>query len=167
MREIKPFLWFDRNAEEAVDFYVSTFPNAKRGAILRAPEGGPNPAGSVLTATFSIGDIEFMALNGGPNFQFTHAISFVIPCDSQAEIDEMWAKLTADGGREVECGWLVDKFGLSWQVVPANIGELLSGRDAEGGKRAMAALMDEKARHRRSGAGGRACPGRDLAPKVT
>lgn len=144
MQKIKPFLWFNRNAEEAVEFYLSVFPNAKRGKILRAPEGGPLPAGAVLTATFTIGDTEFVALNGGPQFTFTPAVSFAIPCDSQAEIDEMWAKLTSDGGREVECGWLVDKFGLSWQVVPANMPQLLAGKDAEGGKRAMAALLKMK-----------------------
>lgn len=140
MRAIQPFLWFNDNAEEAVDFYVSVFPNARRGAVLRAPEGAPNPPGSVMTATFTLGDIEFIALNGGPHYQFTHAISFVVPCDSQTEIDDMWAKLSA-GGKEVQCGWLTDKFGLSWQIVPANIAELLRGKDAEGGKRAMAAML--------------------------
>lgn len=144
MQKIKPFLWFNNNAEDAVSFYVATFKNAKAGPILRCGEGGPLPPGSVLTATFTIGDIEFIALNGGPLYAFTHAVSFVIPCDTQAEIDEMWAKLTADGGKEVQCGWLVDKFGLSWQVVPHNINELLQGKDAEGGKRAMAAMMQMK-----------------------
>lgn len=140
MQQIQPFLWFNDNAEAAVDFYLSVFPNAKRGAILRAPEGSPNPPGSVLTATFTIGNIEFVALNGGPHYQFTPAVSFVIPCDSQAEIDAMWAKLAA-GGKELQCGWVNDKFGLSWQVVPANIAELLHGRDVEGGRRAMAAML--------------------------
>lgn len=141
MQKIQPFLWFNNNAEEAVEFYLSVFPNAKRGKVLRASEGGPNPPGSVLTVTFSIGDLEFVALNGGPHYTFTHAVSFAIPCDTQQEIDDMWAKLTADGGKEVQCGWLVDKFGLSWQVTPANIAELLAGKDAEGAKRAMAAMM--------------------------
>ncbi|MGA8160129.1 MAG: VOC family protein [Acidobacteriaceae bacterium] len=140
MQKIQPFLWFSDNAEEAVEFYLSVFPNAKRGAVLRAPEGAPNPAGSVLTVTFTIGDLEFVALNGGPHYQFTPAISFVIPCETQAEIDAMWAKLSA-GGSEMQCGWVADKFGVSWQVVPANIGELLHGKDAEGGKRAMAAML--------------------------
>ncbi|HEY1807244.1 MAG TPA: VOC family protein [Acidobacteriaceae bacterium] len=140
MQKIKPFLWFNDNAEEAVEFYLSVFPNAKRGAALRASEGGPNPAGSVLTVAFTIGEIGFVALNGGPHYQFTPAISFVIPCETQTEIDAMWAKLAA-GGQEMQCGWLTDKFGVCWQVVPANIGELLQGRDAEGGKRAMAAMM--------------------------
>ena len=136
MQKIKPFLWFNDNAEEAVQFYVSSFRNAKAGAVTRWGEGGPGKAGSVLTASFTIGDLEFVALNGGPHYQFNNAVSFVIPCDSQAELDEMWAKLT-EGGEEVQCGWLKDKFGLAWQVVPANMSELLQGKDAEGGKRAM------------------------------
>jgi predicted 3-demethylubiquinone-9 3-methyltransferase (glyoxalase superfamily) len=144
MRKIQPFLWFNDNAEEAVNFYVSVFKNAKLGSILRVPEGGPGKPGSVLTATFTIGDIEFVALNGGPVYSFTHAVSFVIPCESQAEIDEFWEKLTADGGEEVQCGWLKDKFGLSWQVTPANMSELMAGKDAEGGKRAMQAMMQMK-----------------------
>lgn len=139
MKRIQPFLWFNDNAEQAVDFYVSVFPNAKRRATMRAPAGHPN-AGSVLTVTFTIGDIEFVALNGGPHFQINPAISFVLPCESQSEIDSFWAKL-APGGSEMQCGWVTDKFGVCWQVVPANIGELLQGKDAEGGKRAMAAMM--------------------------
>ena len=144
MQPIKPFLWFNDNAEQAVQFYLSVFKNSKLESILRSPEGGPLPPGSVLTIQFEIDGVRFVALNGGPHYTFTHAISFVIPCDSQAEIDEMWAKLTADGGEEVQCGWLKDKFGLSWQVVPANIGELLAGKDAAGGERAMAAMMQMK-----------------------
>lgn len=140
MQSIKPFLWFNNNAAEAVEFYLSVFPNAKRGEILLAPEGSPNPPGSVLLVNFSIGDLQFVAMNGGPGHPFSDAISLAIPCDSQAEIDAIWAKLTA-GGQEVACGWLRDKFGISWQVFPANIGQLLQGRDAEGGKRAMAAMM--------------------------
>jgi predicted 3-demethylubiquinone-9 3-methyltransferase (glyoxalase superfamily) len=140
MQRIQPFLWFNDNAEEAVEFYLSVFPNAKRGPVLRAPEGAPNPPGSVMTAKFTIGDIEFVALNGGPHYQFTHAISFVVPCETQLELDATWTKLSA-GGKEVQCGWLTDKFGVSWQVVPADIEKLLQGKDAEGGKRAMAAMM--------------------------
>ncbi len=140
MQQIKPFLWFNDNAEEAVQFYVSVFRNAKAGTVTRWGEGGPGKPGSVLTATFTIEGIEFVALNGGPQHPFTDAISFVVPCESQAEIDEMWAKLTA-GGTEVRCGWLKDRFGVSWQVVPANIGELIQGKDAEGGERAIQALM--------------------------
>jgi predicted 3-demethylubiquinone-9 3-methyltransferase (glyoxalase superfamily) len=140
MKKIQPFLWFNDKAEEAVEFYLSVFPNATRGKTVRAPEGALQPPGSVMTATFSIGDAEFVAFNGGPHFQINPAISFVIPCESQSEIDSFWAKLAA-GGSEMQCGWVTDKFGVCWQVVPANIGELLQGKDAEGGKRAMAAMM--------------------------
>jgi predicted 3-demethylubiquinone-9 3-methyltransferase (glyoxalase superfamily) len=132
MQDIKPFLWFNDNAEEAAQFYVSVFPKAKMGAILRA------------TVTFTIGSVEFVALNGGPHQSFTDALSLVVPCDNQAEIDATWDKLLAGGGQEVACGWLRDKFGVSWQVVPANIGQLLQGSDAEGGKRAMQAMMQMK-----------------------
>ncbi len=144
MQGIKPFLWFNGNAEEAARFYVSVFPNARMGKVIPYGEGGPGQAGSAMTVTFEINGLEFVALNGGPQFPFTPAVSFAIPCESQAEIDEVWAKLTADGGKEMECGWLTDRFGLSWQVVPANIAELLQGRDAEGGKRAMQAMLQMK-----------------------
>jgi predicted 3-demethylubiquinone-9 3-methyltransferase (glyoxalase superfamily) len=143
VQQIKPFLWFNDNAEEAVQFYVSVFRNAKAGPVKRYGEGGPGKPGSVLTAVFTIGAIEFVAMNGGPHHPFTDAISLVAPCESQAEIDDMWAKLT-DGGTEVACGWLRDRFGVSWQVVPTNIAELIQGKDAEGGKRAMQALMQMK-----------------------
>jgi predicted 3-demethylubiquinone-9 3-methyltransferase (glyoxalase superfamily) len=144
MQKIKPFLWFNDEAEEAVQLYVSVFRNAKAGTVLRWGEGGPGKPGSVLTASFTIGDIEFIAMNGGPHDPFNDSISLTVPCDSQAEIDELWSKLTADGGQEVQCGWLRDKFGVRWQVVPANIEELLRGKDAEGGKRAMQAMMQMK-----------------------
>ena len=144
MQAIQPFLWFDDNAEEAVQFYVSVFKNAKAGIVTRYPEGGPGKPGSVMTATFTIGDVEFMALNGGPHFKFNESISFVIPCDSQAEIDEMWDKLSA-GGSEVQCGWLKDKFGLSWQVAPANMSELMQGKNREGAKRDAGDAADEEA----------------------
>lgn len=144
MHKIKPFLWFNDNAEEAVAFYLAVFRNAKPGLVYRTPEDGAVSAGKVLTASFELEGIEFVALNGGPHYQFTPAVSFVVNCADQAEIDEMWTKLTADGGKEVQCGWLVDKFGLSWQVVPHNISQLLQGRDTEGGKRAFAALMQMK-----------------------
>jgi predicted 3-demethylubiquinone-9 3-methyltransferase (glyoxalase superfamily) len=144
MEKITPFLWFDDNAEEAVQFYLSVFRNAKAGAVMRWGEGGPGKPGSVLTMRFEIEGTEFVALNGGPHYSFTPAVSFVVNCKDQAEIDEMWAKLTADGGEEVQCGWLKDKFGLSWQVVPHNMAELLQGKDAEGGQRAMQAMMQMK-----------------------
>ena len=141
MQKIRPFLWFNDNAEEAVNFYLSVFRNAKAGAVLRWGEGGQAPAGSVLTASFELEGMEFVALNGGPAHKFTPAVSFAVNCADQAEIDEIWAKLTADGGKEIQCGWVTDKFGLSWQVVPHNIAELLQGRDAEGGRRAVQAMM--------------------------
>ena len=144
MQKIKPFLWFNDNAEEAMQFYLSVFKNAKAGPVTRYGEAGPGKPGSVMTASFELNGIEFMALNGGPDFAFTHAISFVVPCDTQAEIDEMWDKLRAGGGEEVQCGWLRDKFGLSWQVVPANLTDLLRGKDAEGGKRATQAMYQMK-----------------------
>ncbi len=144
MQRIKPFLWFDDQAEAAVQFYLSVFKDARAGKVVRYPEGAPGKAGTVMTAAFSIGDVEFMALNGGPLFKFNESISFVLPCDSQAEIDELWAKLTADGGAESQCGWLKDKFGVSWQVVPANMGEIMQGKDAEGSKRAMQAMLQMK-----------------------
>lgn len=143
MQPIQPFLWFNDNAEEAARFYASVFPNARLGNIVRAPAGSPLPPDSVLTVTFYIGNQQFVALNGGPDHNFTDALSLVVPCDNQEEIDAVWEKLT-DGGQEVACGWLRDKFGVSWQVVPANIGELIQGSDPEGGKRAMQALMQMK-----------------------
>jgi predicted 3-demethylubiquinone-9 3-methyltransferase (glyoxalase superfamily) len=144
VQKIQPFLWFVDNAEQAVQFYLSVFKNAKAGYILRNGEGGPGKPGSVLTAAFTIGDVEFIALNGGPHDPFNDAISFTVPCDAQAEIDELWSKLTADGGKEIQCGWLHDKFGVRWQIVPANVSQLLKGKDAEGGKRAMQAMMQMK-----------------------
>jgi predicted 3-demethylubiquinone-9 3-methyltransferase (glyoxalase superfamily) len=121
---ITPFLWFDQNAEEAVDFYLTVFPNSRRLDELRAPDDSQGPRGKILTIAFELDGQKFTALNGGPNFKFTEAISFVVRCDSQQEIDDYWAKLT-DGGAEIQCGWLKDKFGLCWQVVPANIFDLL------------------------------------------
>ncbi len=143
MQEIKPFLWFDDQAEEAMQFYVSVFKNAKAGVVTRYPEGGPGKPGSAMIVTFTIGEMEFIAMNGGPGHPFTDAISLMVPCETQAEIDEMWAKLSA-GGEEIQCGWLKDRYGLAWQVTPANIGELMQGKDAEGAKRAMQAMMQMK-----------------------
>jgi predicted 3-demethylubiquinone-9 3-methyltransferase (glyoxalase superfamily) len=143
VQTIQPFLWFNDNAEEAVQFYLSVFKNARPGPVMRWGEGGPVKPGSVLTARFTIGDIEFVALNAGTDEPRTNAVSFVVPCDSQAELDEMWTKL-GEGGKEVQCGWLTDKFGFPWQVVPANMSELLQGKDAAGGKRAMQAMRQMK-----------------------
>ncbi len=123
-RRITPFLWFDSNAEQAVDFYLSVFKNSRRIAELRAVDEVQGPVGSVVTITFEVDGQQITALNGGAQFKFTQAISLVVNCASQAEIDEYWAKLT-DGGAEIQCGWLQDRFGLYWQVVPANIAELM------------------------------------------
>ena len=116
---ITPFLWFDANAEEAVDFYVSVFNNAKKTSTLKGPDG------KVITVAFELDGLQFTALNGGPINKFTDAVSFVVHCEDQAQIDRYWSKLTADGGQEVQCGWLHDKFGLAWQIVPRNIFELV------------------------------------------
>jgi predicted 3-demethylubiquinone-9 3-methyltransferase (glyoxalase superfamily) len=121
VQKIQPFLWFNNNAEEAVSFYLSVFKNGKAGRILRWGEGGPMPAGSVLTVAFELEGMEFIALNGGPHHSFTDAISFVVNCANQAEIDELWTRLTVDGGQEIACGWLRDKFGVSWQIGPAKM----------------------------------------------
>jgi predicted 3-demethylubiquinone-9 3-methyltransferase (glyoxalase superfamily) len=121
---ITPFLWFDSNAEEAVAFYLSVFPNSRRVGELRNTGDAPGPKGGVLTVTFELDGLRFTALNGGPHHRFSDAISFVVRCETQQEIDCYWSRLT-EGGTEVACGWLRDKFGLSWQIVPANIAELL------------------------------------------
>lgn len=140
MQKITPFLWFDDQAEEAVNFYTSVFKNSKTGTVARYGEGGPGPKGSVMTATFSIDGQEFIALNGGPMFKFTEAVSFVINCKDQDEIDYYWDKLS-EGGEKSRCGWLKDKFGLSWQVVPTMLSQLFSGKEPEKSKRAMQAMM--------------------------
>ena len=140
-QKITSFLWFDNNAEEAMNFYVSVFNNSKIGTVTRYGDAGPGPKGSVLTAAFELEGQKFVALNGGPRFKFTEAISFVINCETQEEIDYFWDKLTSDGGQESMCGWLKDKFGLSWQVVPAEIGSLLTG---EKSNQVMQAIMQMK-----------------------
>jgi predicted 3-demethylubiquinone-9 3-methyltransferase (glyoxalase superfamily) len=122
---ITPFLWFDGNADEAVNFYLSVFKNSRRLDKLDSAVDSSVPKGKVITISFELDGQAFVALNGGPNFKFTEAISFVIRCEDQEEIDYYWSKLTADGGKEVQCGWLKDKFGLSWQVVPSRIAELV------------------------------------------
>jgi len=132
---ITPFLWFDDNAEEAVNFYLSVFKNSRKLGEFR---GGPAPAGKPLTISFELEGIRFTALNGGPTYQFNPAISFVIGCASQDEIDYFWSRLTADGGKEIQCGWLVDQFGVSWQVVPTNIADLLKS------PKSVAAMMKMK-----------------------
>jgi predicted 3-demethylubiquinone-9 3-methyltransferase (glyoxalase superfamily) len=141
MPAIQPCLWFDTQAEEAAKFYVSIFKNSKLGDLTYYGEGAPLPKGTVLTVTFYVDGQEFVALNCGPIFKFAEAVSFIVNCETQAEIDYYWAKLTADGGQEVQCGWLKDKFGLSWQINPTVLGEMMKDNDPAKTKRLMAALM--------------------------
>jgi predicted 3-demethylubiquinone-9 3-methyltransferase (glyoxalase superfamily) len=140
MQKITPFLWFDGNAEEAANFYISIFKNSKMGKISRYGDAGPGPKGSAMSVTFQIEGQEFFALNGGPKFKFTPAISFFINCETQQEVDELWEKLSA-GGRTDRCGWLQDKFGLSWQIIPTVLGQLLGDKDPQRAKRAMQAML--------------------------
>jgi len=144
MQKISPFLWFDGNAEEAADFYVSLFKGSKILKIARYGEAGPGPAGAVMVVNFQIEGQDFIALNGGPLFKFTEAISFVINCQTQEEVDHYWNKLTAGGGQESQCGWLKDKYGLSWQVTPAILGELLADKDQKKAQRVMQAMLQMK-----------------------
>jgi predicted 3-demethylubiquinone-9 3-methyltransferase (glyoxalase superfamily) len=140
MQKITPFLWFDNNAEEAANFYVSIFKTAKILAVSRYGDAGPGPKGSVMTVAFELEGQKFVGLNGGPMFKFSEAISFVVNCETQAEVDELWQKLSG-GGQTQACGWLKDKFGLSWQIVPKVLPELLTQKDAEKAKRVMQAMM--------------------------
>jgi len=139
--KIKPFLWFDSQAGEAAEFYVSVFKNSKITTISHYPESSPVKAGEVLVVAFELDGMPFMALNAGPEFKFNPAVSFVISCDTQEEVDGYWSKLTADGGKESQCGWLEDKFGLSWQVVPNLLGELITDPDPAKAGRVMGAMM--------------------------
>ncbi len=147
MQKISPFLWFDHEAEEAVKFYTSIFKNSKIGRILRYGEeaskisSAGRPAGSVLTVEFEIEGQKFVALNGGPRFKFNESISFVVNCETQEEVDYFWEKLTADGGEESQCGWLKDKFGLSWQVTPTVLIDMLHDKDSEKAERVMKSML--------------------------
>ncbi|MGH9791753.1 MAG: VOC family protein [Candidatus Acidiferrales bacterium] len=143
MQKITPFLWFDNQAEEAAKFYVSIFKNSKILGVTRYGEAGPGPKGSAMTVRFELGGQEFIALNGGPHFKFTEAISFSVDCKTQDEVDEFWRKLS-EGGEEGQCGWLKDKYGLSWQINPAILGEMLSDSDAKKAKRVMEAMLKMK-----------------------
>jgi predicted 3-demethylubiquinone-9 3-methyltransferase (glyoxalase superfamily) len=144
MQKITPFLWFDNQAEEAANFYTSIFKNSKIVNISRYGEEGAKasgrPEGSVMTVTFQLNGQEFTALNGGPVFKFTEAISFFVNCETQEEVDELWEKLT-EGGEEVQCGWLKDKYGVSWQIVPTALMEMLQDKDAERAQRVMKAML--------------------------
>jgi predicted 3-demethylubiquinone-9 3-methyltransferase (glyoxalase superfamily) len=143
IQKITPFLWFDKQAEEAAAFYTSIFPNSKIGKVVRHGKEGPGPAGSAMVVEFQLEGLSFVALNGGPMFKFTEAISFVVNCESQDEVDYYWEKLTA-GGAPVECGWLKDKFGLSWQIVPTILPKLMSDPDPAKKGRVMKAMMSMK-----------------------
>jgi len=138
--KITPFLWFDNQAEEAMNHYVSIFKDAEVLGVSRYGEAGPGPAGTVMTASFKLNGLEFTALNGGPLFKFNESVSFVIDCKTQDEVDHFWDKLS-EGGETSQCGWLKDKFGLSWQVVPSILGELLGDKDPEKSGRVMQAML--------------------------
>ena len=145
MQKITPFLWFDNQAEEAVKFYTSIFKDSKIGKITRYGEAGEKvagrPSGSVITIEFEVEGQKFTALNGGPQFKFTESISFVVNCGTQEEVDYFWDKLTADGGQESQCGWLKDKFGLSWQIVPTVLIDMLHDKDSRKSEHVMQAML--------------------------
>ena len=147
MQRITPFLWFDNQAEEAVNFYVAIFKDSRIRSIARyeeeAAKASGRPKRSVMTVAFELNGQEFIALNGGPLFKFTEAISFVVNCETQEEVDHFWKRLTA-GGQEVQCGWLKDRFGVSWQIVPTVLGEMLQDKDPEKSRRVMAAMLKMK-----------------------
>ena len=140
MPKITPFLWFDDKAEEAMNFYVSIFNNSKIVSVSRYGEEGPESKGVVMTATFQLEGQEFFALNGGPHYTFSPAISLFVDCATQQEVDELWEKLS-EGGEKGRCGWLKDKYGLSWQIIPAALGEMLQDKDAEKSKKVMEAML--------------------------
>ncbi|HEX2051370.1 MAG TPA: VOC family protein [Actinomycetota bacterium] len=140
MQGIMPFLWFDTEAEEAAEFYTSVFDDARILDVRRYGEAGPRPPGSVMTVTFEVRGLQLTALNGGPDFRFNEAISLLVSCATQDEVDELWAKLS-DGGAEGQCGWVRDRYGLWWQVVPDTLGDMLQDADAERAKRVMEAML--------------------------
>lgn len=143
MQKITPFLWYDGRAEEAMNFYISIFKNSKIGDIRRYGEAGPGPKGTVMSASFELDGQEFIALNGGPQFTFSPAISFFVNCKTQKEVDELWEKLSA-GGEKHQCGWLKDKYGLSWQIIPDALGKMLNDPDPKKSQRVMKAMMQIK-----------------------
>jgi predicted 3-demethylubiquinone-9 3-methyltransferase (glyoxalase superfamily) len=140
MQKITPFLWFDGKAEEAMNFHVSIFKNSRIVSVTRYGEEGPGPKGTVMSATFQLEGQEFYALNGGPQFTFSAAISFFVNCKTQQEVDRLWEKLS-EGGEKQRCGWLKDKYGLSWQIIPTVLGEMLQDKDAEKSRRVMKAML--------------------------
>ncbi len=144
MQKITPFLWFDNNAEEAAQFYTSVFKNSRILSVSRYGDAGPGPKGSVMVVSFQLEGQQFTALNGGPLFKFSEAFSFVVSCENQQEIDDYWNKLTSGGGQESQCGWLKDKFGFSWQIVPTALGKLMTDKDPKKANRVMQALLQMK-----------------------
>ena len=143
MNQITPFLWFDTEGEEAAKFYTSVFPNSKITNVSRYGSAGPRPEGTVMTVAFELDGLAFVALNGGPEFKFSEAISFLVNCETQDEVDAFWSKLS-EGGEEGPCGWLKDRYGLSWQIVPSVLPELLSDPDPEKSQRVMRAMLKMK-----------------------
>jgi predicted 3-demethylubiquinone-9 3-methyltransferase (glyoxalase superfamily) len=141
MQKIVTYLWFDNQAEEAVNFYTSLFGDSKVAEVERYPEGAPGPAGEVMVVQFQLAGQDFIALNGGPQFKFNEAVSLYVNCETQAEVDDLWGKLTADGGEEQPCGWLKDKYGLSWQIIPTALPKLLSDPDPAAANRVMEAMF--------------------------
>ena len=140
MQKLTPCLWFDDKAEEAVNFYTSIFKNSKIGGVARYGEGGPGQKGTVMTVTFQLDGQDFLALNGGPHFTFSPAISFIVNCETQQEVDELWEKLS-EGGEKQQCGWLKDKYGVSWQIVPTVLGEMMQDKDPKRSEKVMQALL--------------------------
>ncbi len=140
MQKIVPFLWYDGKAEEAANFYVSIFKNSKVTSITRCGDKGPGPKGSVMSTTFQLEGQDFYALNGGPMYKFTPAISLFVNCETQQEVDDLWEKLS-EGGQKVKCGWLTDKFGVSWQIIPTILGQLLRDKDPDKAGRVMQAML--------------------------
>jgi predicted 3-demethylubiquinone-9 3-methyltransferase (glyoxalase superfamily) len=140
MQKITPFLWFDGKAEDAMNFYISVFKNSKVVRVTRYGEGGPGPKGTIMSATFQLDGQDFFALNGGPQFTFSPAISFFVNRETQQEVDELWEKLS-EGGKKERCGWLKDKYGLSWQIIPSALGKMLGDKDPEKSKRVMQAML--------------------------
>lgn len=140
MQKITPFLWFNDNAEEAINFYTSIFKDSRIANVVRNGDNGPGPAGSVMTGTFELNGQQFMAINGGPHFSFSPAISFFVSCETQQEVDELWEKLS-EGGEKQRCGWLKDKYDVSWQIIPTALGEMMNDKDAEKAQRVMQAML--------------------------
>jgi predicted 3-demethylubiquinone-9 3-methyltransferase (glyoxalase superfamily) len=144
IQKITPFLWFNQEAEEAANLYVSLFPDSKLLSVSRYGEAGPGPKGSAMTVEFQLAGQKFIGLNGGPAFKFTEAISLFVECDSQEEVDTLWSRLTANGGQESQCGWLKDRFGLSWQIVPSRFLQLMRDPDPKRTQRVMQAMLTMK-----------------------